>query len=183
MFRYCDDVVICCQNQRDAERVKKGLANRLTKYKLKMNEEKTRFVLFSKRKFRQGERQGTFDFLGFTNYLGLSRRGTIIPKIRTSGQRFRSKLKRVNQWAKSIRNKAPLNRIWELFCSKIRGHIQYYGVSHNCAQINIFLQGATRIVFKWLNRRSQRKSFTWESFRIFMKKNPIPEARIAHRMF
>ena len=41
MVRYADDLVICCQNNRDAERIKATLAQRLAKYGLKMNEDKT----------------------------------------------------------------------------------------------------------------------------------------------
>ena len=70
MVRYADDIVICCQYNRDAERIKKALAQRLAKYGLKMNEDKTKLVTFSRRKQRQGTKQETFDFLGFTFYIG-----------------------------------------------------------------------------------------------------------------
>ena len=50
MIRYADDIVICCQHNRDAERIKSALSKRLGKYGLKMNEEKTKLVKFSKRK-------------------------------------------------------------------------------------------------------------------------------------
>ena len=57
IFRYCDDLVICCQYNSDALRVHKGLGNRLAKYGLKLNEEKTRLVSFSKEKQTQGTKQ------------------------------------------------------------------------------------------------------------------------------
>ena len=75
MVRYADDIVICFQYYRDADRVKKALAQRLAKYGLKMNEDKTKLVKFSRRQQRQGIKQETFDFLGFTFYLGKSRKG------------------------------------------------------------------------------------------------------------
>lgn len=182
-FRYCDDMVVCCQYQQDAEHVKKALAKRLARYKLKMNEDKTHYVGFSKILYRQGKSQGTFDFLGFKFYLGRSRNGVVIPKVRTSGSRIRSKLKKVNQWAKEIRNKYRLKQIWEMFCVKLQGHIRYYGVSFNDRGVNLFLDKAKILMFKWLNRRSQKRSFDWEKFNLFLLRNPLPKVKIYHKLF
>ena len=73
-FVYADDLVICCQYHKDAERIKRALCQRLRKYGLKMNEEKTKLVKFSKRKQKLGEDQETFDYLGFTFYIVKSRK-------------------------------------------------------------------------------------------------------------
>ena len=183
VFRYADDLVICCQYNKDAVRIRKALGNRLAKYKLKLNEEKTKMVSFSKKKKRQGVQQEGFDFLGFTFYLGKSVKGTVIPKLKTMGKRYRSKLKKMNEWANQIKNKGRLGDIWKMFCAKLRGHLQYYGVSFNIKAIQKFTYETTRILFKWLNRRSQRKSFNWEKFKLFMEKNPLPEVKIYHRLF
>jgi RNA-directed DNA polymerase len=183
VFRYADDVVICCRYEEDAVRVKKALGKRLEKYKLKLNEEKTKIVKFSKRKSRQGIKQEGFDFLGFTFYLGRSLKGTTIPKVKTSGKRYRSKLNKVKEWARQIRNKAKLSVIWEKFCSKLRGHVQYYGVSFNSRAVEKFIREAEKILFKWLNRRSQRKSFDWDRFHLFQKKHPLPEVKVRHKLF
>ena len=183
MFRYADDLVICCQYEKDAIRVREALGKRLAKYKLKLNEEKTKSVNFSKNKSRQGVKQGAFDFLGFTFYLGKSRSGVTLPKLKTNGKRYRSKLNRVKDWARQIRNKKTLRTIWKTFCSKLRGHVQYYGVSFNLKGVRNFLRESKKIMFKWLNRRSQRKSFNWKQFELFMSKFPLPEAKIRHRLF
>lgn len=182
-FRYADDLVICCRYAEDAERIRTVLGKRLEKYKLKLNEEKTKMVNFSKRKARQGTKQETFDFLGFTFYLGRSMRGSIIPKLKTCGKRYRSKLNKVNDWAQQIRNRESLGAIWKTFCAKLRGHVQYYGVSFNNNAVGKFLAEATKILFKWLNRRSQRKSFDWDKFNLFQKKHPLPENKVHHKLF
>jgi RNA-directed DNA polymerase len=182
-FRYADDLIICCRYEQDALRVKKALCKRLEKFKLKLNEDKTKLVSFSKRKQRQGTKQGEFDFLGFTIYWGKSLRGHAIAKVKTSGKRFRTKLKRVNEWARWIRNKCTLNEIWKLFCAKLRGHVQYFGVSFNRERVVRFLREAERIMFKWLNRRSQRKSFNWDKFRLFKSKFPLPIVQVHHKLF
>ena len=184
MIRYADDIVICCQHAQDAERIKTALSNRLSKYGLKMNEDKTKLVRFSKRNQRQGTRQETFDFLGFTFYIGKSRKGsTVLIKLKTSGKRFRSKLKKVNDWARMIRNKTTLEQIMEIAAAKTRGHIQYYGVSHNFVGVSTFVYKVVHILFKWLNRRSQRKSFVWEKYLLLLDRIEFPKAKICHKLF
>ena len=182
-FRYADDLVICCRYEEDAQRIKRVLGKRLAKYKLELNEEKTSMVNFSKSNFRRGIKQGSFEFLGFRFYLGKTLKGGTIPKIKTSGKRFRSKLNNVTAWAKKVRNRIPLGEIWKTFCAKLRGHVQYYGVSFNFKMVSKFLYEAKKIIFKWLNRRSQRKSFDWDKFSLFVKKHPLPRAKIVHRLF
>ena len=183
VFRYADDLVVCFRFEKDANRVREVLGKRLEKYKLKLNEDKTKMVSFSKSAMQRGIKQDAFNFLGFTFYLGRSKRGAVIPKLKTEGKRFRSKLKKVNDWARKMRNRAPLKKVWKAFCSKLRGHVQYYGVSFNSAHVSSFLFRAVRIMFKWLNRRSQRRSFNWESFELFMERHPVPTVRVYHKLF
>lgn len=183
LYRYCDDLVICCRYAKDAARVRKVLGKRLAKYKLALNEDKTKSIRFSKREYRLGVKQGTFDYLGFTFYLSKSLRGIIIPKVKTSRKRICTKLRRVKEWIKQVRNRAPLREIWKTFCTKLRGHVQYYGVSFNSKAVEIFIRKAERIVFKWLNRCSQRKSFSWDKFRLFTEKFPLPKAKVCHPLF
>jgi RNA-directed DNA polymerase len=183
VIRYADDMVICCRYEEDAKRIKSVLAKRLSKYNLALNEEKTKMVNFSKRKSIQGIKQEAFEFLGFCFYLGKSRNGVTIPKLKTSGKRFSCKLNRVSKWAKGIRNRAKLGSIWKTFCAKLSGHVQYYGVSFNAKMVSNFLHEAKKIIFKWLNRRSQRRSFSWDKFSLYVEAHPLPTAKIVHRLF
>jgi hypothetical protein len=183
LYRYADDAIICCQYERDAQRIKKALGQRLAKYHLALNEEKTRLVSFSKRAQRRGDKPGAFDFLGFTFYLGRTRRGATLPKVKTSGKRLRGKLKRVELWARQVRNVLPLKAIWNRFRAKLKGHIQYYAMSFNSRAVGRFVYQATRILFRHLNRRSQRKSFTWEQFNRFLANHPLPPVRIQHALY
>lgn len=183
LFRYADDGVICCQYEADAARIRQSLGKRLEKFKLQLNEEKTKLIAFDKRAAAQGVKQGTFDFLGFTFYWGISQSGRIIPKLKTRAKTMWIKLKRVNEWAKQVRNEKPMEEIWQILKAKLRGHIQYYGVSHNIGKVNTFISEVTKIMYKWLNRRSQRKSFAWEKFRLYMEANPLPKGKIVHKLF
>ena len=96
---------------------------------------------------------------------------------------MRTKLNKVTEWVKKIKDRIPLKQIWKTFTAKLRGHINYYGISHNGENVSKFLYEAKKIVFKWLNRRSQRKSFTWEEFGKYAKAHPLPIVKIIHRLF
>jgi RNA-directed DNA polymerase len=183
LWRYADDAVICCQYNEDAVRVRSALSKRLAKYKLKLNEDKTASVSFSRSAYKQGKAQGVFNFLGFTFYWGRSRKGRPIPKVKTCGRTMRAKLKNVGEWGRKVRNKFRLIQIWKAFCTKLAGHIRYFGVSFNSKAVETFVFQAVKILFKWLNRRSQRKSFNWEQFRLFREKYPLPTTKIYHSLF
>jgi group II intron reverse transcriptase/maturase len=183
MFRYADDIVIVCLRREDAEVVMAALDKRLAEYGLKLSKEKTKRVDFSKKEARKGVQQGSFDFLGFTFYLGLSRKGLVIPKLKTNGKRMRAKLKKVNQWARETRSRVELKEMWKTCCAKLRGHIRYYGVSYNYKQIETFRHEVKRIMFKWINRRSQKASMTWDEFALFETLNPLPKAVIYVKLF
>lgn len=183
MHRYCDDLVISCGDPREAERILDAMKARLERFGLTMNEEKTKLVSFSKAGRRRGVRQESFDFLGFTFFLAQSKTGAIIPKLKTSRKRYHSKLKRVKDWCKKNRHSGRMKELWFAFCAKLRGHVQYYGVTFNSRAVGNFLRRAIRIFFKWMNRRSQKRSMTWEKFNRFMEVFPPPQARIRHPMF
>ena len=179
LCRYADDAVICCQFEKDAIRVREALGKRLAKFKLKLNEEKTKLIDFRK----IAGKRAAFDFLGFTHYLGKSKNGYIIPKLKTIGKRLRLKLKAIKDWIRIAKNRMELAEIWKRFCLKLQGHINYYGVSHNIRQVQIFIIQATKIMFKWLNRRSQRNSFNWEQFQLYIRANPLPIVKVCHKLF
>ena len=182
LFRYADDLVICCEHEHDADRVLKALRNRLERFGLRLNDEKTRRVSFARPS--AGRNGGTaFDFLGFTFYWGRSLNGHPIPKVKTSGKRLRASLVRVRAWASTVRNRQGLLPIWRTFCAKVRGHLRYYGVSFNHRALERFIRQATRIMYKWLNRRSQRRSFNWEKFQRFMDQHPLPRPVVYTSLF
>ena len=155
----------------------------MNKFDLQLNEEKTKIVRFSKREAQKGIEQETFDFLGFTFYIGKSRRGWAIPKLSTSGKRVRSKLAKVREWCVKVTNRYRLKDIWKIFCAKIRGHINYYAVSFNIDKVIRFVRRATMILFKWLNRRSQKKSISREAFETFMQANPLLTVTVKFPLF
>ncbi|MGZ3749074.1 MAG: group II intron reverse transcriptase/maturase [Pseudobdellovibrionaceae bacterium] len=184
LFRYCDDLVICCRYETDAERVTNALEKRLAKYHLKMNREKTKSVGFSRRVQRSNKSQpAPFDFLGFTFFMGKSRNGKPVPKLKTSSRRLHQKVKLVSEWIKSHRSKVKLKPLWLTVCKKVQGHIGHYGVSFNERSVTLFVHFIRLSFFKWMNRRSQKRSMTWEKFEQFEKRYPLPRISIKHSLF
>ena len=72
--------------------------------------------------------------------------------------------------------------MWAKFHVKIRGHIQYYGIYHNLGKIDEFIYQAIEVMFKWLNLRSQKRSFHWDQFNKLIKKFLLPKGRVVHTL-
>lgn len=174
IFRYADDFVICCERESDAHRILKALKGRLGKYGLKLNTEKTKLIRFDRRKYSGALKQETFDFLGFTFYV-CKRHGVI--KVKTSSKSLRSGLTDLKNWLIKNRCKMRFKDLWVCTSMKIKGHVAYFGVTFNHRMMSNFIFQATKIFFKWVNRRSQRRSITWKNFNKFTRLYPIPRPK------
>lgn len=184
IFRFCDDFVVCCTDTRDTGKIIKSLEKRLSKFSLKLNCEKTKIVKFNRYYFERGMKQESFDFLGFTFYLSRARQGGFTTvKVKTSKKTMRAKLANVKLWVQSNRFTGGLRDLWLKFCRKLKGHIVYFGVTNNSDSIAKFLHKAQKVFFKWMNRRSQKRSFNWEQFIAFMKQYPPPSVKIYHSVY
>lgn len=184
IFRYCDDFVVCCTDTRDTKKIVNGLEKRVGKFGLKLNKEKTKVVQFNKYDFGRGLEQESFDFLGFTLYLSRAIKDKFITiKCKTSKKSFKSKLQNVKDWVKLNRFNGKVSCIWNRFRRKLQGHISYFGVTNNGDNVSKFIYEARRIFFKWMNRRSQKKSFNWETFSQFIEQFPLPKVIIYHQLY
>jgi RNA-directed DNA polymerase len=187
LVRYADDFVCMIQYQDDARHIERTLRERFTRFDLELHPEKTRLISFGRYERenakRQNRRAHTFDFLGFTHFCGTSRRGKFIVGRRTSRKKFRAKCKELNLWLKQVRNSRPAKEWWPILAAKLRGHYQYYGVSGNMPSVQRYYYLALRLTLKWLNRRSQRRSFNWEGFNAYLKHYPLPTPRIVHNLY
>ena len=169
LIRYADDFVCCFQHRDDAEWFYAALGERMAKFGLELAEEKTRILEFGRfaaenRKMRGERKPETFNFLGFTFYCSLDGRKQFFRvKVKTDRKKLISKLKKLNIWLKEHRH-LPVKEIIKRINQGLRGHYQYYGVTDNTRSLERFLYMAKGLLFKWLNRRSQRRSFDWEEF-------------------
>lgn len=187
LIRYADDFVVCFQNREDATRFPAALAARLAKFELEVEPSKTKVLEFGRDAARQararGGRPGTFDFLGFTHYCSRTKDGRRFRMKRvTAGKKFRAKLANLKDWLKQMRV-MPTKWILEQVGRKLRGHYAYYGVTDNHRGIARFYRQVTELLYKWLNRRSQRRSYTWAEFNDLLKQFPLPQPRVRVYLF
>jgi len=187
LVRYADDFVCMVQNRQSARVIETMLRERFAKFGLSLHPEKTRTISFGRYERQNARRQGrkanTFDFLGFTHFCGLSRKGNFLLGRKTSVSKFRKACKAMNDLLRRIRNVMRIEEIWPILAAKLRGHYNYYGVSGNSRMIVRFGYVTIRAVMKWLNRRSQYRSFTWKKFSAYMVHYPLPRPRIVHNFY
>jgi hypothetical protein len=178
LIRYADGALAVVAREDEARRVWRGLPCRLGTFGLRLNTEKTRLLAFGKRQawraFRDGTRLPTFDDLGFTHDWGRSRTGKARLKRKTANTRRRRALVEINHWLRQERNARKLPDLWQAVSRKMRGHFTSFGVTDNRPALYRFERVVQRLVLKWLNRRSQRRRFTWESFRRDAKRYSLP---------
>lgn len=168
MVRYADDVIFCFHDQDKAESFLPQLKERFQAYPLSVNEAKTKIVNFGNKTHK------VFSFLGFTFYWGKDREGRILLKLKTQTEKLRAKILAFKEWIKEARAKYRTGVLWKKAAEKIRGHYAYYGVTFN-SRLTLFYKICVQLLFKWLNRRSQKKSYSWEGFLTRLKAHPLPK--------
>lgn len=182
MIRYCDDFVCCFQYKEEANQFYHELEQRLAKFGLEIAAEKSKVIEFGRFAAQKCQKEGkkkpdTFDFLGFTHYCSQSRKGNFRMKLKTSRKKFNAKVKAFKAWIKECRT-LDKDQIFRTVQQKLTGHYQYYGITDNINRLESYKYAVIRLLFKWLNRRSQRRSYTYEKFNQYLKWNPLPEPRI-----
>jgi group II intron reverse transcriptase/maturase len=185
LIRYADDYVACFEQEADARAFLGAMTERLAEFDLEIEPTKTALLRFGSQCLGEavvrphGER--TFSFLGFTHYVGRSRRGRFVVGRKTDAKRMHKKLKLLNEHLRRLRAEGG-KAMLAFFVRHTRGHIQYYGVSGNSRGLGAYLYAAAGLLFKWLNRRSQRRSLTWKHFTAYIR--PLfPKARILHDLY
>lgn len=189
LIRYCDDFVCCFQNKWEAEGFYHKLIVRFKEFGLELALEKTKILEFGRFARQNREKRGlskpeTFDFLGFTFYCSLNRDKRFFRcKVKTSKKKFRSKVRTMKEWVKNNRI-MPLGELFKKINQKLRGHYQYYGVTDNTRGVKSY-QGVIKwLLFKWLNKRSQRRSYTIDTFyNGLLKTFPLLEPQIKVSLF
>ena len=189
LTRYADDFVACFQYKDDAEKFYRALGARLAKFGLELAPEKTRTLEFgrfaaSNRSGRGEGKPGTFSFLGFTFYCSTNREKTKFRvKVKSDRKKMTSKLKKCNLWIKENRHKYKPHELIRRINRSLAGYYNYYAVTDNMGTLRNFRHIVIRQLFNWLNRRSQKKSYTWKSFYALLEKVPILRPRLKHCLY
>lgn len=167
-FRFADDFLACFQYRGDAERFLRQLSERLSRFGLRLAGEKTRCMEFGRfareAAYKRGEKPEEFTFLGFTHYCGKTKKGHFKVKRRTSRKKLGQSLHSLADWARRVRHVLSKGEMLRQAKVRIIGHLNYYAITDNSAQCGRYVFYAARIVFKWLNRKSQRRAYTWAGF-------------------
>lgn len=175
--KYADDFVCAFRYRNDAERFYTALGKRLGKFGLELVEEKTNIIPFTRFKKYLNTR---FEFLGFEFSWRTSIRGKDIITRRTSKKKYRKSLAAFKQWCKENRNNR-IKKIVEKLNQKLRGYYNYYGIIGNSKSLWSFYNQGVEYLYKWLNRRSQRRSMNWNEFNRLIKRYGVERPRIREK--
>jgi RNA-directed DNA polymerase len=193
VVRFADDAVLGFEHRADAEQFLSDLRERLTKFGLELQAEKTRRIEFGRFAASNRQKRGlgwpeTFDYLGFTHICGNTKGGQFMVKRVTIAKRMRAKLKAVSHRLKQMRHR-PIPEQGKWLRSVVRGHIAYYAVPGNRQALWAFRGQVTLSWYKALRRRSQRTRMTWKRMRRIADRSlppltithPLPEVRFDAR--
>ncbi len=152
---------------------------------LSLEKEKSRLIEFGRyadenSKHRNGKKPETFTFLGFTHYCSEGRNGQFRVKRKTSKKKFNKKDKEMDKEIQDrlITYGLPVPDVIKWLNQVFVGYFHYYGITDNSVMLSRFVQCVRKLLYKCLNRRSQRRSYTWGAFVDLMKNFPLAKPRI-----
>lgn len=178
---YADDFVFCFQYQEEAEKFYDLLKRRMKHFGMTLEENKTRLIEFGKYAegncSKKGTKPETFTFLGFTHYCSQGKNGKFRVKRKTNKKKFAKKCKEIHRLIRDSRTQ-PLESIIKKLNQILVGYYHYYGITDNIQSLSNFRFRVIRSLFQWLNRRSQKKSYTWKEFNEMLKQYKIATPKI-----
>jgi group II intron reverse transcriptase/maturase len=167
-FRFADDFLACFRYRDDAQSFKRRLKDRLEGFNLELSLHKTQGIEFGRfardNARKRGEKPKEFTFLGFTHYCGKTRHGHFKVKRRTSRKKLGESLREFTQWARGARRVLTKGEMLRSAKRRVQGHLNYYAVTDNWPMCSAYHYHTTQILFKWLNRKSQRRSYNWKGY-------------------
>jgi RNA-directed DNA polymerase len=177
LFRFADDFVACFEYRHEAAAFEQALRGRLALYGLEVAPDKTKRLRFGR---NGGPYNGRFDFLGFEFRWESDRKGRPTVKRRTARKKLQGAVQRMGQWLRSHRH-WKLPKLMKTMAAKLRGHWNYYGIIGNSQSLSQYYYLVQGLLHKWLNRRSQKRSYTWETLRQMLKRFQVPPPRIVEK--
>ncbi|MDD2708474.1 MAG: group II intron reverse transcriptase/maturase, partial [Verrucomicrobiae bacterium] len=125
-----------------------------------------------------------FEFLGFTHYWGISRKGRKVIQRKTARKRIVRTLKGMSAWCRENRH-VKLTEQCRKIGAKLKGHYAYFGITGNGASLQNVFDKTKKIWHYWLNRRSRSRSdLNWERFGEMIEQfMPLPIPRVVHSIY
>ena len=170
IVRYADDGVLGFEKREDAEQFLRQLQERLRKFGLELNLEKTRLIEFGRYATERREKRGegkpeTFNFLGFTHICGTNHKtGNFTVHRKTIGKRMAARLKELRAKLRQRMHESP-TATGKWLGQVVRGYFQYHAIPGNWARLKAYRNDVLRMWLQTLRRRSQRSRLSWERFR------------------
>jgi RNA-directed DNA polymerase len=183
IVRFADDAVVAFEHREDAERFWADLRDRLARFGLELNAEKSRLIEFGRFAARDRKARGlgkpeTFQFLGFTHVCAKTRKRRFKLRRITDRKRVRAKLRALKGEMRR-RMHLPIPEQGRRLASVLRGHHNYYAVPDNAEALQAFRYHLSWHWYNALRRRSQKTRLTWERmYRLSDRWLPTP--RILH---
>lgn len=103
--------------------------------------------------------------------------GMTLEESKTSRKKFTKTCKEVHRLIRDMRTK-PLKAIIKKLNEMLVGYYHYYGITDNIQSLSDFRYQMTKSLFKWLNQRSQKKSYDCKGFNDMLKAYPLATPRI-----
>ena len=178
LVRYADDFVCCFTLKEEAEMFYEEVKERLEKFDLKLEENKSRIIPFKNKWSKE-----TFDFLGFTHINGKNRKGNYKLIHHTSKKKTKAKKQAVKEWLKESVRIYPVKYLIEKLNIKLQGTFRYYGISDNQKWLRGFREYVIYELHEQLCRRSQRNKMNWEKFHKILEYNPLVQPKVYHSMW
>lgn len=172
LVRYADDFIIMFQYEEEAKQVYKMLINRLAKFGLEMEKDKTRIIPFGRYK---GTNE-TFDFLGFMHYNGTTRTGKYTVGHKISKKKKKAKQQSITKWCNTNKHISLIELIDKLN-KKMIGLYAYYGINGMLDELYKLYYHVRYALFKALNKRSQR-GISYNKYIVILSRLPIIKPKI-----
>ena len=99
-------------------------------------------------------------------------------KRRTSRKKLGQSVQRFTAWARRARGVLRKGGMFRLARARVVGHLRYYAITDDAVCCQDYLRCTERVLFKWLNRKSQRRAYRWPSFVQTLARVGWPTARI-----
>jgi len=177
LIRYADDFVVAFQYRDEARDFYNALGKRLEQFNLSLATDKTSMKRFNR---FHPNLENRFTFLGFDFYWDTDYQGKARVRRRTSRKKHKASIKAFSDWIKLNRHRR-LNRFMPELKRKMIGYCNYFGFPDNSLSLARVNDTILHSLFKWLNRRSQRRSFNWNGLLDMLRYFQIKPMRVSHR--
>lgn len=160
--RYADDVIVHCETQAEAEKLKASIEARMAQCKLQLHPLKTKIVYCGLRKENKGDKvPRSFDFLGYTfrRRLAMDKSGkgfvTFLPAISNAAKTAIRQT--IRSWCLHRKTHMSLEELAKSTNAQVRGWLNYYGKFYRSEMSRPLFQ-LERHLQRWVRRKFARRA-------------------------